>query len=284
MSSLWFNVPFLYCRFRMVVSHSVRQKTENGVSTHDAQVVIAGAFRLQAGHSVLGPYFFNNHAVFRVQGRCVDAWFQAQPGYRQDVKTTMLMSGVTTPNVVSLRIHPEHDHQGVFKTGADGRDPFVAMQVDTVRKIASANLNHSEEEHSVKEFRVAFAMGEWKIPEKPGELRFDATSGTSLESIDCCRLTCERPEISGVLRLTPGIPAFRIVDDSVEQNPLPNCRIRVRGPDGREQEFETDAQGEVFISRTGDEVYTLLGVVQDELPLAGALLGEWAVESMPDLP
>ncbi|RKH27970.1 hypothetical protein D7Y13_36875 [Corallococcus praedator] len=285
MSSLWFNVPFLYCRFRMLVSHSVREKRDEGlVSTHDAQVVIAGAFRLQAGHGVQAPYFFNDAAVFRVQGRCVNESVQTGPVGRMEVKTTMVMSGVTTPNVVSLSIDPDFDHQGVFKTGADGRDPFVAMQVDTVRKIVGENLNHTEQEHSVDQLRIKFSLLQWKLPEKPGELRFDETSGANVDSIDGCRWDCERPKISGVLRLTPGIPAFRIVDDSVEQNPVPNCRIRVQGPDRREQEFETDAQGEVFIPRTGDEVYTLLGVVQDEAPLAGALLGEWTVESMPDLP
>ncbi|MCY1030234.1 hypothetical protein OV207_02110 [Corallococcus sp. BB11-1] len=194
------------------------------------------------------------------------------------------MSGVTTPNGVSLSIDPDFDHQGDFRTGADGREPFAAMQVDTVRKMTGENLNHTEQEHSVDQFRVKFSLLQWKIPETPGELRFDETSCTSLEAIDCCRWNCERPKISGVLRLTPGIPAFRIVDDSMEQNPIPNCRIRVRGPGRQEQEFETDAHGEVFIPRTGDEVYTLLGVVQDEAPLAGALLGGWTVESMPDLP
>ncbi|CAM3871089.1 hypothetical protein G4177_00685 [Corallococcus sp. ZKHCc1 1396] len=289
MSSLWFNVPFLYCRFRMVIAHSTRRQGKpdsagmRSESRHAAQVVISGSFRLQGSHSVLGAYFHDTKAVYRVQGWIKDAVINTGPQFRQELLTTKVVSGLTTPGTVSLSIKPEFDHRATLSAFVL-EEHRIRMQVHTVQRLASPNLNGSTEEDTVDVFDAQFNVCDGKVPETPGELRInEKTDGASAYVPDCQR-DCEKPMVSCVLRLTPGIPAFRIVDDSVEQNPIQNCRIRVRGPDGREQELETDAHGEVFIPRTGDEVYTLLGVVQDEAPLAGALLGEWTVESMPDLP
>ncbi|NOK15907.1 hypothetical protein [Corallococcus carmarthensis] len=158
------------------------------------------------------------------------------------------------------------------------------MKSHIVDEYVSSEINRTEQSDEESDFGLEVSVRDWRVPETPGELRFDEKTDGLSQRLDCCNIFCPGPEFSGVLRLTPGIPAFRIVDDSVEQNPIPHCRIRVRGPGGREQELVTDARGEVFIPRTGDEVYTLLEVVQDELPLSEAHLGDWTVESMPDLP
>ncbi|WP_147445564.1 hypothetical protein [Corallococcus aberystwythensis] len=197
--------------------------------------------------------------------------------------STRTFSEVSTPGSVVFAIDVERGHRARFAThGLE--TPFIRMKTHSVEEYVSSEISRTEQSDEESEFSLELSVGDWRVPETPGELRFDEKTDSSNRHLGCCNIYCPGPEFSGVLRLTPDMPAFRIVDDSAEQNPIPHCRIRVRGPDGREQEFVTDARGEVFIPRAGNEVYTLLEVLQDEMPLAGALPGDWTVESMPDLP
>ena len=48
---------------------------------------------------------------------------------------------------------------------------------------------------------------------------------------------------------------------SLDQNPIPHCRVRVLCPDGATREFESDEAGDIFIPRASTkDVYTLLEV------------------------
>ena len=71
---------------------------------------------------------------------------------------------------------------------------------------------------------------------------------------------------------------------SLDQNPIPHSRVRVLCPDGVEREYETDDEGEIFLPRTGKDVYTLVEVLQDCAPMSLSVPGTWNVDVIPDDP
>ncbi|RKH44586.1 hypothetical protein [Corallococcus sicarius] len=286
MSSPWFDVPYVFCRLRMTVSHAFRKKEPGQekdplFTSHSTDYVIVGTFQLQRMPFSVRPTFSNPKVSLRVSGWSLSGMSGGKGSGAWETGTRKDFTGNTTPGSVNLEIYPDEGHQTNFHTRDD--DKFGIKLATHSWERSSTGFN--QEARDTEEGHISFFLQQ-PFPAKPGEVRLkDKLPDLLLNTPFCLAVTaCEPPRISGSFRLTPGLPAFRIVDDTVDQNPIPHCRVRVQCPDGVAREFVADDAGEVFIPRSGKEVYTLLEVLEDAAPVSLSRPVGWTVESMPALP
>jgi hypothetical protein len=280
MSSPWFDVPALYCRVHLSASHRSREETMpaiHGFTTHDVTVSAVAAFQLVAAHGDR-PYFRNEKATVRVQARLFNE-FEYQGGGGTSIARggRSTFAGVTKPSDVTLELFPEDKHTAILRLGS--LDTFkLKHRVET--------WNTAPPKPSQGSSNGEFAIGTLltlPFPKAPGPIRLDAFQKPLVVApFSCCEARCE-VRVSGVLRLTPDVPVFHLADDTLDQNPLPRCRVRVRCPDGAEREFESDEYGDIFIPRaSAKDVYTLLEVLDDRAPQSAATATAWTVDTVPD--
>ncbi|RKH45631.1 hypothetical protein [Corallococcus llansteffanensis] len=286
MPSPWFDVPYVFCRLRLTVSHAFRKKEAGGgadalVTSHSTDYVVAGTFRLQRMRDSLRPYFSNPKVSLRVAGWSLSGMSSGSGESAFETGTRKDFAGSTTPGPVILEIYPDDKHQANFQTQDDNAFEIKLATHSWERSGAGFN----QEARDTEEGHISFLIQQ-PFPAKPGEVRLqDKPPFVLLNTPFCLAVTaCEPPRISGSFRLTPGLPAFRIVDDTVDQNPIPHCRVRVQCPDGVAREFVADDAGEIFIPRSGKDVYTLLEVLEDAAPLCLSRPAGWTIEAMPDQP
>jgi hypothetical protein len=285
MSSSWSDVPYLFCHLRLDVSHQFRKRNaeegpEGNVFSHSTEFVVAGTFRLRREDGEVRPFFVNEKVTLQVSG-----WSSAgmsggsgegawESGHR------MAFSGRTGPGAITLELYPDDKYVASLASRGDQAFTFKAPIHAWLRGPGNLQETHGEEEGTIS------ILLQQPFPAQAGEVRFQAKPSAIMLSTPFCPGTtaCEDPQVSGTLRLTPGVPALRIVDDTMDQNPIPHCRVRVLCPDGVTREFVADEAGEVFIPRSGEDVHTLVEVLQDSAPLSAAQPGPWHVDVTPDLP
>ncbi|RKH03190.1 hypothetical protein [Corallococcus carmarthensis] len=280
MTSPWFNVPALYCRVHLSASHRSREETMpaiHGYTTHDVTLSAVGTFQLVAAHGDR-PYFRNEKVTLRVQARIFNELeFQGGGGetIRRGGRSTF--GGVTQPSDVNLELTTEEKHEAYLRMGSMG--PFTLKhRID----VWDTSPPKPAQGHVNEEFNVD-AMLSLTLPKTPGQVRLDAFEKSLIGSpFSCCDSRCE-VRLSGLLRLTPDVPVFHLADDTLDQNPIPHCRVRVLCPDGATREFESDEAGDIFIPRASTkDVYTLLEVLDDRAPQSAAIPGTWTVDTVPD--
>ncbi|WP_216627832.1 hypothetical protein, partial [Corallococcus exercitus] len=284
MTSPWFNVPYLYCRMRFDVSHQWRrfdpkEGPQANVWHHSANYTVAATFRLQLQRdNWLSPSFHNPQITFHVSGWSEAGLSEGQKGGLLS-RSRASFSGSTGAGSATLTLYTDEGHVGSLSVGDLINGGQGLPLTYTVQNwLQGAGGKPSKEES------VVGLLLQQPFPEQPGAVLLAAKpSHITLNSPFCPAVSaCEDPVISGSIRVTPGLPTFRIVDDTVEQKPLRNCRLRVLCPDGAERECVTDEEGEVFLPRTGKDVYTLLEVIADGAPLTLAERGAWTLENLPD--
>ncbi|RKH11060.1 hypothetical protein D7X74_26150 [Corallococcus sp. CA047B] len=275
MPGQWSEVPVLYCRIQLVGSHTWRKNQMPGLdslTTHEVAVVATAAFRLE--NTPGGGFSFRNDTVtFRVKGQIRGEFVLTEKDSRISKGSLTKLAGTTAPDLVTLELLPQEPRTAYLHLGnLAGLILEVKTQV-WERVGGQTHRGIIDEEFSIKDL---FTL---TLPETPREVRLDLDTAKSLLGVfSCCAADCG-VRVSGVLRLTPDPPTFRIVDDSLDQNPIPHCRVRVRCPDGVEREFVTDDAGEVFIPRAGKDVYTLVEILHDSAPLSASESGRWTVDA-----
>ncbi|RYZ39169.1 MAG: hypothetical protein EOO71_21140 [Myxococcaceae bacterium] len=282
MPNSWSDVPFLYGRLHLVGGHRSQKNTMPGhdsLTTHDVNIVATAVFRLR-GEQGGGFYFHNPKVPFRVRGRMLHEFVFTEGDSRDSRGSTVDLSGSTTPGSVSLTLHPNDKYLAHLDLG--GNEPCVlATKARVWETISNSGGTHTNKGTLDEEFSIRDLLS-FTVPETPGQVRLDKA-----ESLLGVFSSCDRDcavRVSGLLRLTPDLPTFRIVDDTLDQNPIPHCRVRVLCPDGVEREYETDDEGEIFLPRTGKDVYTLVEVLQDRAPMSLSVPGTWNVDVIPDDP
>ncbi|RKG73196.1 hypothetical protein D7W79_26200 [Corallococcus exercitus] len=280
MTSPWFDVSALYCRVLLSGSHRSRKETipaVHGYTTHDVTVSVVGTFQLVAAHGDR-PYFRNDKVTLRVQARMFNEFeFQGGGGelIRRGGRSTF--GGVTQPSDVNLELQPGGKNTATLRLGSFG--PFtlkhrIEVWDTSPPKPAQGHVN--------EEFSVSTQLS-LPFPQAPGPVRLDQAEQPPIPCpFSCCDSGCDI-RVSGSLRITPDVPVFHLADDTLDQNPIPHCRVRVLCPDGVAREFESDEAGDIFIPRASSkDVYTLLEVLDDRAPQSAALPGTWTVDTVPD--
>ncbi|MCY1041879.1 hypothetical protein OV208_11195 [Corallococcus sp. bb12-1] len=285
MSSPWFDVPFLYCRLRLRVSHTFdkRDAADGPMANiwhHRADFAVSGMFRLQNVPGEMRPTFHNPKVSFRIAGDAVGVVVAGDGSMESGTRNSCAVR--TTPGPFTLTLYPDDKNTANLATGeVDGNDglPFKMLTQGWLK----TSFGHHEETTTRGEGVLSLLLQQ-PFPDKPGEVRLQAEPSALVLSTPFCPgvTACEMPVILGGVRLTPGLPTFRIVDDTLEQKPIPHCRVRVLCPDGTERECVTDEEGNIFLPSSGKDVYTLLEVLDDGGPLALAQPGEWSLEPLQD--
>ncbi|RYZ40018.1 MAG: hypothetical protein EOO71_17715 [Myxococcaceae bacterium] len=276
MNSPWSNVPFVYCRFSLCHAHTVTEKSSSptGMRIHSVNCTISAVFRLQ-NESGVSPSFSNPCVSFRVVGRTQGL----ETDTDLEIGLRMTFDGHATPGKVTLSFENGDPDKATLQTVFSNEHLFP---VDVHRWMSTPGFHREGDEQMPGCFILRLQQ---PFPPEPGPVAFQPKPTALSQNISpfCMRFSCDAPIVLGNLRLTPDLPTFRIVDDTVEQRPFPHCRVRVRCPDGAEREFVTDEAGELFLSRADDDVYTLLEILDDGAPLSLARPGAWSVEPLQDV-
>ncbi|RYZ38636.1 MAG: hypothetical protein EOO71_23215 [Myxococcaceae bacterium] len=285
MSSPWFNVPFLHCRMRFDVAHAWRRSDPKegpkaNVWHHSANYTVAATFRLQLRKDDwMRPTFHHPKVTFRVTGWAEWGMSEGNQGplWSRGRRT---FSGSTGVGPATLTLYVDEGHVASLSVGE-----LINGSSGLPLKYTEQNWLGGAGGKASKEEGVIGLLLQQPFPTEPGPVRLAAKpKHLSLSTPFCLGVSaCEEPVVSGSIRLTPGLPTFRIVDDTVDQNPIPHCRLRVLCPDGAERECVTDEEGEVFLPRTGKDVYTLLEVLRGGAPFNLAEQGPWTVDAGPDV-
>jgi hypothetical protein len=285
MSSSWSDVPYLFCHLRLDVSHQFRKRNaEDGpdgtVFSHSTEFIVAGSFRLHRADGGSNPYFVNEKVTLQVSGWGLSGLSGGSGEGAWESGRRMAFSGRTAPGAITLGISPNDKYLATLQSRDIQAFNLMLSVHEWARGGGTLQEGHGEEEGTIS------ILLQQPFPAQAGEVRFQAKPSALILSTPFCPSTtaCEDPRVSGTLRLTPGVPALRIVDDTMDQNPIPHCRVRVLCPDGVTREFVADEAGEVFIPRSGEDVHTLVEILQDSAPLSAAQPGPWNVDVMPDLP
>ncbi|RKH27967.1 hypothetical protein D7Y13_36860 [Corallococcus praedator] len=281
MPSSWFDVPFLFCRLRIVASYTVRENTMpsfDSLTTRDVEVAVSGAFRLQAAHG-LQPYFRNEQVSLHVRGRTRGEFVLIEKDTSLTRGATAKFAGTTTAGLVALTLFPgdKHEAQLALPFGEAFTLPIKSQVWETYTHPKGTHTNRGtvDDEFSIGDHLTL------TFPEKPGEVRLDKAEPLIGFFPDC--KTEGGVRLTGLLRLTADIPAFHLADDTLDANPIPHCRVRVLCPDGVEREYESDEAGDIFIPRADKGVYTLVEVLHDRAPQSAAVPGAWSVDVIPDM-
>ncbi|RKG82891.1 hypothetical protein [Corallococcus terminator] len=281
MPSPWFDVPFLFCRLRIVASYTVRKNTMpsyDSLTTRDVEVAVSGAFRLQAAHG-LQPYFRNEQVSLRVRGRTRGEFVLIERDTKVTKGATAKFAGTTTAGLVTLTLHPDDKNEAQMElpSGQGFTLPIKSHVWETLSYPGGTRTTRGtvDDEFSIGDFLTL------TFPEKPGEVRLDKAKALTGFFPEC--ETEGGVRLTGLLRLTADIPAFHLADDTLDANPIPHCRVRVLCPDGVEREYESDDAGDIFIPRADKGVYTLVEVLHDRAPQSAAVPGAWSVDVIPDM-